>query len=252
MLYQAHRGVSTEYPENTMPAFLAAIEQGYQVIELDPVFTADGQCVTFHDKTVNRTCRMADGSPIAGTVNVAEISYEQLCTYDAGIFMGEQFRGTRVPLLEQVLRVAAQSEILVKIDNKFERFTLQQQEKLYQIVEASGAKVAFTCQKEETIQQIAGRFSDVQIHYDGYVDKETLRRVKVFAGNHALTVWLALPSPLTAWVKVPTANLELCAMVKRYASLGLWILSTNEQLEQARILGADVIETTGAVKPEYK
>ena len=43
MLFQAHRGVSTEYPENTIPAFAAAAWQGYQVIELDPTFTADGK-----------------------------------------------------------------------------------------------------------------------------------------------------------------------------------------------------------------
>ena len=38
MLFQAHRGVSTEYPENTMPAFEAAWTQGYQIIETDPLF----------------------------------------------------------------------------------------------------------------------------------------------------------------------------------------------------------------------
>ena len=35
---QAHRGVSYEYPENTMVAYEAAIKQGYGIIELDPVF----------------------------------------------------------------------------------------------------------------------------------------------------------------------------------------------------------------------
>ena len=30
---QAHRGVSTDYPENTMPAFAGAVEQGYDIIE---------------------------------------------------------------------------------------------------------------------------------------------------------------------------------------------------------------------------
>ena len=40
---QAHRGVSTEYPENTMASFEAAVLQGYDVIELDPNYTADGQ-----------------------------------------------------------------------------------------------------------------------------------------------------------------------------------------------------------------
>ena len=62
MLYQAHRGVGTEYPENTMPAFRAAVEQGYALIELDPCFTLDGQCAILHDRTLNRTCRTASGA----------------------------------------------------------------------------------------------------------------------------------------------------------------------------------------------
>ena len=74
MLVQAHRGVSTEYPENTMPAFAASYEQGYPIIEFDPLFTADGECVVIHDKTVNRTCRNADGSAIGEPVGVAELT----------------------------------------------------------------------------------------------------------------------------------------------------------------------------------
>ena len=35
---QAHRGVSTDAPENTFAAYRAAVEQGYDIIELDPKF----------------------------------------------------------------------------------------------------------------------------------------------------------------------------------------------------------------------
>ena len=127
MLFQAHRGVSTEYPENTMPAFEAAYAQGYQVIELDPAFTADGQCVTFHDKTVNRTCRHLDGTVIAEETPVADLTYDQLQQLDAGLFMGQRFAGTKVPLLSQVLSYASRVGVLVKLDNKFEsKFTPQQ------------------------------------------------------------------------------------------------------------------------------
>ena len=39
---QAHRGVSSEYPENTLAAFRASVEQGYDIIECDPKYTKDG------------------------------------------------------------------------------------------------------------------------------------------------------------------------------------------------------------------
>ena len=38
---QAHRGVCTEYPENTMAAFLGAIYQDYKIIEFYP----NGKCL---------------------------------------------------------------------------------------------------------------------------------------------------------------------------------------------------------------
>lgn len=249
MLFQAHRGVSTEFPENTMPSFRAAWEQGYQVIELDPAFTADGQCVVLHDATLNRTCRLPNGERLPQPCNVEDLTYEQLLSYDAGSYMGPQFQGTEVPLLREVLAFASQTGLLVKLDNKFERFDPKQKEVFFQVVEASNARVAFTCANMETISQVAGRFPNAEIHYDGFVDEQAILGVKSLLKNNPLTVWLALPSELTSWIKVPTASPSLCEMVKRHAKLGLWILETEQQLEEAISLGADIIETTGAIKP---
>lgn len=249
MLFQAHRGVSTEFPENTMPAFRAAWEQGYQVIELDPTFTADEECIVFHDATINRTCRTPNLEPIQEPRKVCDLTYEELLGYDAGSYMGLQFRGTKVSQLSEVLAFAQQTGLLVKLDNKFEKFVPHLREKFYRIVEASGARVAFTCANPETICQVAERFPDAGIHYDGFVDENAILTVRSLLNNNPFTVWLPLPSKLTAWVKVPIANPALCETVKRHAMLGLWILETEEQLEEAVSLGADIIETTGAVKP---
>ena len=82
MKFQAHRGVSSEYPENTMPAFYAAWEQGYHVLEIDPRFTSDGQCVAFHDNTINRTCRTADGKEIEEKTVIEDVSWDMLKTLD--------------------------------------------------------------------------------------------------------------------------------------------------------------------------
>ena len=35
---QAHRGVCSECPENTFAAFRTAVDEGYDIIELDPKF----------------------------------------------------------------------------------------------------------------------------------------------------------------------------------------------------------------------
>ena len=50
----AHRGYSARHPENTMAAFAAAIEIGYQFIETDVHATADGVLIAFHDDRLDR------------------------------------------------------------------------------------------------------------------------------------------------------------------------------------------------------
>ena len=75
MRYQAHRGVASEAPENTMAAYRLAVAQGYDVIELDPSFTKDGVCVLYHDETLTRTCRTSDGGEVPGDILFSETTY---------------------------------------------------------------------------------------------------------------------------------------------------------------------------------
>lgn len=50
-LIYAHRGASADHPENTLPAFLAAHEQGSDWVELDVHLAADGELVVVHDQS---------------------------------------------------------------------------------------------------------------------------------------------------------------------------------------------------------
>lgn len=85
----AHRGWCSEYPENTMPAFVAAIEVGVDQIEIDVRVTKDGELVIMHDADVRRTTN--------GEGLVCEMTLDKLRRLDAGSYKGERFRGTRVP-----------------------------------------------------------------------------------------------------------------------------------------------------------
>ena len=250
MQFQAHRGVSSDYPENTMPAFRAAWEQGYHVLEIDPRFTADGECVAFHDNTINRTCRTDCGAVIEEETFIESVTYPELQQLDAGLYKGEQFKGTRVPLMEEVFAFAKAADLDCKVDNKFSKFPLWQQEKLFDIAQRSGARVGFTCKNVDVVKQIVERFPNAHIHYDGLVTEEILVQIKAVLVNNPLTVWLALDTPLTWWVKIPKADAQLCQMVKKYGRLGLWLLNSEEELAQAKALWADIIETNGVLKPQ--
>lgn len=67
----AHRGCSIQYPENTIPAFIAAAKiPGITGIELDVQFTKDKQVVVFHDENVGRVTN--------GNKNVCEYTLKEL------------------------------------------------------------------------------------------------------------------------------------------------------------------------------
>ena len=249
---QAHRGVSTDCPENTMAAFRASVEQGYDIIELDPKFTADNRCVILHDRTLNRTGRLADGSMLSEQVAIASLTYEEARSYDVGLWFGEKFRGEKMPSLEEVLAFALEANIPLKLDNVWTSFTDEQKEIFFAIVRESGAAhlAGFTSAKVDDLLLAAGKFPESPLHYDGLVTEEILSALRENLPGRDLTAWLRYDNAATSWNKNPPADVETSAMVKKYAKLGLWILSAREEYEiAANTFRADVIETTGSVKP---
>ncbi|HOO73543.1 MAG TPA: glycerophosphodiester phosphodiesterase family protein [Spirochaetota bacterium] len=66
----AHRGYSEKYPENTMPAFKAALDAGADMIELDVHLSRDRKLVVIHDETIDRT---SNGSGRVGDMSLAEL-----------------------------------------------------------------------------------------------------------------------------------------------------------------------------------
>lgn len=95
----AHRGASAAAPENTLAAFQEAMDSMSDWIELDVRMTRDGVVVVTHDNNLKR---------VAGVnKRVSDITYAQLSELDVGSLYGEEFRGERIPTLEQVLQLTA-------------------------------------------------------------------------------------------------------------------------------------------------
>ncbi len=94
----AHRGHSVGAPENTLPAFQAAVDRGATVLEIDVVLTHDDAVVLLHDEILDRT---TDGKG-----RVADHDLEAIKRLDAGAWFSPDFAGTRVPTLVEVLGFA--------------------------------------------------------------------------------------------------------------------------------------------------
>lgn len=71
----AHRSYFRMYPENSIPAILAAIDYGCDMVELDIRATKDGVCVLTHDNNLGR----CTNAPVdIAFLNLNEIEYEKI------------------------------------------------------------------------------------------------------------------------------------------------------------------------------
>lgn len=251
-LLQAHRGVSTDFPENTMSAYIGAIRQGYDIIELDPSYTADGHIILFHDWLLGRTVRNADGSLIEGTKYIQKLTLDEARSLDAGSWFSEEFKGEKIPTFEEVLKLCKEHNMPIKIDNKIQHFSGYEIDEMFRLIKEYDAFdiTEFTCTDLNLIDYIVKIAPTSSFHYDGYADEWHLRELKKILKDNSLTVWLRYDNPTSAWCKIPAASEETAALVKKYAKLGIWILSENEEADiAADKFGADYIETTGSIKP---
>jgi glycerophosphoryl diester phosphodiesterase len=93
----AHRGAMQTHPENTIPAFNAAIKAGAHMIEFDVWFTKDNEMVVLHDSSVDRTTN--------GKGKISDFTLSEIKKLDAGSWKAPEFAGERIPTLEEVLNV---------------------------------------------------------------------------------------------------------------------------------------------------
>ncbi len=104
----AHRGGTGYAPENTLAAYLSAVEHGADVCEMDVRATADQRLVVMHDEAVDRT---TNGSGRVADLTLAEV--KRLC-----------ISGEPVPVLSHVFEALgerARFQLHVKLEEDEER-----------------------------------------------------------------------------------------------------------------------------------
>lgn len=105
----AHRGASTEAPENTMAAFQKAIDDMADYIELDVQLTNNSEVIVMHDSNAYRTTGV--------DANIVNMTYKEVKTLDAGSWFSDEYVGENVPSLKEVLELT-QGKIKLNIELK--------------------------------------------------------------------------------------------------------------------------------------
>ncbi|MDQ6845999.1 MAG: glycerophosphodiester phosphodiesterase [Candidatus Dormibacteraeota bacterium] len=233
----AHRGGAEEFPENTLPAFDAAVELGYLHLETDAHVSRDGLVFSFHDHVLERVTdrrgRLVDVT--AAEIFAADAAYH--FSPDGRTF---PLRGTgiRVPTMEEVL--TRWPGVFVNIDTKSDAV-------VEPLVELLRRLDAFD-------RVCIGSFSD-----------DRLRRVRRLSGGAICTsmgpagitaAWLAsrsgrMPRLRADCLQVPVRARRLVVVDRRFLDAAhaaglqvhVWTIDNAAEMTELLELGVDAIMT---------
>ena len=97
-----------EAPENTLPAYIKAWEQGVDAVELDVRETKDKRLICIHDDSLARVSE--------SEYAISQETLASLKTVDVGIFRSKKFANTKIPLLKEAFDCKPEkSKIFVEI-----------------------------------------------------------------------------------------------------------------------------------------
>ena len=120
ILVHGHRGARARRPENTIPAFQYALEQGVDVLEMDMAVTKDNVIVISHDPILQPpVCAGPQPSAVIRQLTLAEVR-----RWDCGAVRNPKFAqqqtvpGTRIPTLDEVFRLATRGAFDFNIETK--------------------------------------------------------------------------------------------------------------------------------------
>lgn len=117
-----HRGCRGLMPENSLPAFLKAVDIGCDYLELDLVISGDGQLVVSHEPWMNEAiCLTPDGNEMTfdegRALNLYRMTVAEIQRYDCGSreqarFPDQEQRNTYKPTLREVVEAVDEHALM--------------------------------------------------------------------------------------------------------------------------------------------
>lgn len=110
----AHRGLTDEnIKENTIEAYINAINNNYNGVELDIRMTKDKKIVCLHDKLINRTSN--------GKGNINNLTYKETLKYN----FGSNKITSKLPLLESVIKKLNNTIVIIELKEEIPQRELE-------------------------------------------------------------------------------------------------------------------------------
>lgn len=126
----AHRGLSSQAPENSLPAFELAGKYGFDAAECDVRVTKDGELVIMHDASLLRMCGV--------NANVSELTLAQLKKYP--IINGSNassYKKNYIPTLDEYIACCNKYMMMPVIEIKDKTMSTAALNKLYTSISKS-------------------------------------------------------------------------------------------------------------------
>jgi glycerophosphoryl diester phosphodiesterase len=219
----AHRGGAGDCPENTMPAFEAAVALGYRYLETDVHVTLDGVVVAFHDSSLDRV------TDRVGLIR--ELPYREVAEARVGGL-------EPIPLLEDLL--GTWPEVRLNIDCKHDSAV----DALVEVLQRTGAtaRVCLAAFSDRRLGRLRSRLGPTVATGLG---------PKGIARLRAASIGLPAGQLVGACAQVPPSRGPLRIVDERFVTaahrLGLqvhvWTIDEASEMESLLDLGVDGIMT---------
>ena len=232
-MIMAHRGYSELCPENTLPAFKECVDQDFQAAELDVQMLADGTIIVQHDDNFKRTTGYDK--------NVWEATYDEIKDLDNGSFFDEEFRGTKIPTLDEVIKLAKTSKDVLFLNIEIKRTGHDDGivQKVIDIIDENDfySYCDITSQDYATLEEVREIDPNVLTAYTSVIgigDIETLDAADIISINETFATY---------------ENIERIHHAGKYVFV--WTVNEEDTMQQLVSLNVDAILTNNPERCRY-
>ncbi len=165
-LTEGHRGFCSDYPENTLESFEAAIDLGVDGVEFDIWLTKDKEPIIMHDESAYRTTGV-DRS-------VKDMTLQEIKQLDAGSKFNSAFAGCQVPTLSELLDLVARKRPSLLLGVEIKDFTEETVDITVSRLKEKGffEQSMFYCFNARIIQYLRTRYHAKVLGYPDFAMKE--------------------------------------------------------------------------------